>query len=82
MRADIADLPVRLPCHAHSSVMGAALLAGVASGAFKHIREAATLISASADYLPPDLCAGAKLDQSYQRYRRLFSSLKSIFPQP
>jgi ribulose kinase len=61
--------------------MGAALLAGVASGAFKNIKEAATLISASADYLPPDLCAGARLDQSYQRYRRLFSSLKSIFPQ-
>jgi hypothetical protein len=35
-----------------------------------------------AESLLPDLRAGARLDQSYQRYRRLFSSLKSIFPQP
>jgi xylulokinase len=81
MRADIADLPVMLPRHAHSSVMGAAMLAGVASGAFKHIKEAAALISAPAESLAPDLHAGARLDQSYQCYRRLFSSLKSIFPQ-
>jgi xylulokinase len=82
MRADIADLPVMLPRHAHSSVIGAALLAGVASGAFKHIKQAAALLSAPAESLLPDVCAGAKLDQSYQRYRRLFFSLKSIFPQP
>lgn len=82
MRADIADLPVTLPRHAHSSVIGAAMLAGVASGAFKHIKEAAALLSAPAESLLPDLSAGAKLDQSYQRYRRLFASLKSIFPQP
>lgn len=82
MRADIADLPVTLPRHAHSSVIGAAMLAGVASGAFKHIREAASLVAAPVERLPPDLCAGARLDQSYQRYRQLFSALKPLFPQP
>jgi xylulokinase len=82
MRADIAGLPVSLPRHTDSSVIGAAMLAGVASGAFQDIKEAAALLSAPAEYLPPDLRAGAKLDQSYQRYRKLFSSLKSIFPQP
>ncbi len=82
MRADIADLPVILPRHAHSSVIGAAMLAGVASRTFTHIRQAASLISMPKDCLSPDLRAGAKLDQSYQRYRRLFASLKPLFQQP
>jgi len=79
MRADIADLPVMLPRHAHSSVIGAALLAGVASGAFKQIRQAAALLSAPAESLHPDHCAGAKLDQSYQRYRRFSPASRASF---
>ncbi len=82
IRADIADLPATLPRHAHGSVMGAAMLAGVASGAFSDLREAAALLPAPQIELTPDPRSGAMLDQSYQRYRTLFSALKPLFPQP
>jgi len=78
IRADIADLPATLPRHAHSSVIGAAMLAGVASGTFATLTEAARLLPPPQDQLPPDVTAGAKLDQSYQRYLALFAALKSL----
>jgi xylulokinase len=78
IRADIADLPATLPRHAHSSVIGAAMLAGVASGAFATLTEAARLLPPPQDQLLPDPTAGAKLDQSYQRYLALFAALKSL----
>lgn len=81
-RADIAGLPVRLPRHADSSVIGAAMLAGVASGAFTDIRQAALLVSPPAPCLTPDPAAAAMLDRSYRRYRQLFSAVKSIALQP
>lgn len=81
IRADIADLPATLPRHADSSVMGAAMLAGVASGTFAHLAEAASLLPPPKERLSPNLQSGARLDQSYQRYLTLFSALKPLFPQ-
>jgi len=81
LRADIAALPVLLPQHPDSSVIGAAMLAGVAAGVFADIREAARPLAAPARCIAPDPGAAAMLDQSYQRYRRLFSAVKSIAQQ-
>ncbi len=78
IRADIASRPATLPRHAHSSVMGAAMLAGVASGTFASLKEAASLLPPPQDRLPPNREATTALDQSYRRYLTLFSTLKSL----
>ncbi|MGE0004085.1 MAG: FGGY-family carbohydrate kinase [Parvibaculaceae bacterium] len=82
LRADISGLPVLLAEHAHSSVLGAALLAGVATGIFPDVRQAAAQLAAPARSLMPDAAAGATLEQSYQRYRRLFAAVKSFVSSP
>jgi sugar (pentulose or hexulose) kinase len=82
IRSDIAGLPVTLPRHTHCSVIGAAMLAGVASGAFKRVKDAAALAAKPQDRLTSDPTAAATLDQVYLRYRRLFSSLKPLFASP
>ena len=80
LRADIAALPVFLPQHSHSSVIGAAMLAGVASGTFTNLKQAAALLAPSSRCLTPNADATAALDRSYERYRQLFAAVKSFIP--
>jgi xylulokinase len=80
LRADIAALPVFLPQHSHSSVIGAAMLAGVAAGAFTDLKQAATHLAPPSQCLTPNAAATAVLDCSYERYRQLFAAVKSIVP--
>lgn len=82
IRADIAKLPVAISRSRHGSVMGALMLAGVATGRFSDLRQAATFIARPSDIVMPDPIAAAKLDRAYRRYRQLFSALKDLFPQP
>jgi len=82
IRADIAQLPVALPPTTHGSVMGALLLAGVASGRFSHLADAARRVAQPAEFLAPDPANAARLDDAYRRYRQLFAALKDLFPQP
>lgn len=76
--ADIAGLPVDLAHNPHSSVIGAAMLAGVASGAFATIKEAARLVPPPTSTLKPDADAASSLDHAYRRYRQLFVAAKSL----
>ncbi|WP_119274737.1 xylulokinase [Taklimakanibacter deserti] len=82
LRADISGLPVFLPQHSDSSIIGAAMLAGVAAGTFANIKDAASHLAAPVRCLTPDAGAAATLDRSYQRYRQLFAAIKSLVPQP
>ena len=78
--ADIGGLPVHLAPNPHSSVIGAAMLAGVASGAFPTIKQAAQHLAPPHRTLTPDVDAAAALDHAYQRYRQLFAAIKSLVP--
>jgi xylulokinase len=80
LRADIAALPAFLPHHSHSSVIGAAMLAGVASETFTNIRQAAALFSPPSQFLPPNAATTFALDCSYERYRQLFAAVKFLIP--
>lgn len=82
IRADIAQLPIALSASTHGSVMGALMLAGVASRHFSHLKEAAACVARPCDVVTPDPGAEAQLDHAYQRYRQLFAALKGMFPQP
>lgn len=80
IRADVARLPVAISPSRHGSVMGALMLAGVATGRFSDLRQAAMFIARPADRVTPDAIAAARLDHGYRRYRQLFAALKDLFP--
>lgn len=82
IRADIAQLPVAVSPATHGSVMGALMLAGVATGRFSHLAQAARLAARPCEIIAPDPVNAARLDDAYQRYRQLFAALKDLFPQP
>jgi xylulokinase len=80
LRADISALPVFLPQHPHSSVIGAAMLAGVASGTFTDVRQAAAHLAPPSQCLTPNAATTLTLDSFYERYRQLFAAVKSFIP--
>lgn len=79
MRADCTRTPAELPRHTDTSAIGAALLAGVASGILPSIVEAATLLSRGMRIMEPDLSKGSRYDDAYGRYRELFAAAKPLF---
>lgn len=82
IRADTARLPVAISPSRHGSVMGALMLAGVATGRFSDLKQAAKFIARPSDRVMPDANTAARLDHAYRRYRQLFTALKDLFPHP
>jgi xylulokinase len=79
IRADVTGLPVERSAIANSSAVGAALLAAVASGAMNSLSDAAAAVGAVAETIEPIAANRTAYDDAYQRYRRLFESLKPLF---
>jgi xylulokinase len=79
IRADVTALPADLSASPHTSVLGAAMLGGVASGAFRDLAEAMDGLPPSSARLDPDASASSALEDAYGRYRTLFSALKPVF---
>jgi xylulokinase len=79
IRADAIGRPVMTPRHVDTSPLGAAMLAGVASGIFAGPAEAASLLGSGGEWCRPDPRARAAYEDSYAAYRRLFDTLEPMF---
>lgn len=79
IRADLTGLAVEIPRHADTSPIGAALLGGVAAGAFTGLVEAASHLGNDLRVVEPHGDRKAIYDLAYNRYRRLFSALEPMF---
>ena len=79
IRADVAALPVNLTSSPHTSVMGGAMLAGVASGTFFDLREAMDGLPPASVCIDPQTKILSVMDDAYHRYRTLFAALKPVF---
>jgi xylulokinase len=78
IRSDILNLPVTIADTPHTSPIGAALLAGVASGEIPSLAMACKGLPKPSRLIRPSARSQA-LEDSYGRYRSLFTSLKPIF---
>jgi xylulokinase len=72
-------LPVAMPRFADTSVIGAAMLAGVVAGRFRSVTDAASSAPSPRECLDPVPSESAVLDEAYRRYRQLFQALKPVF---
>lgn len=79
IRADLTGLPVETPRHTDTSPIGAALLAGVASGVLPGLVEAASELGHDMRLIEPSHERKLLYDQAYRRYRELFAALKPFF---
>lgn len=81
MRADITQRPVELPDCLDTAPVGAALLAAVACGAAGTLHEAAGALFDRSIEIEPDPRQADAYNDAYDRYRRLFTSLRPLFAQ-
>src|SRR5262249_37246945 len=79
IRADLVQRPAEISSVAESSPVGAGLLAAVAAGAARSLDDAASCIAAPSATIAPDPAERGAYDEAYERYRRLFRSLKPLF---
>lgn len=75
--ADILQAPVRLVENAHGSAVGAALVAGVASGGNIGWGDVGRLARLG-ETIVPQSANGAAYDRSYAKYRALYPALRPI----
>ena len=76
--ASALDLPLELTAAEEGSAYGAALLAGVAGGAFADPHEAVTACVRASHRLEPDPSWRAVYDDGYARYRQLYPALRPL----
>jgi xylulokinase len=77
MKADVTGLSVHTLKIREAACLGAALLAGVAAGAFANAREAASIVRLDATYEPRPAMK-ARYDERYALYRRLYGANRAL----
>ncbi|NIR27909.1 MAG: hypothetical protein GWN84_00950 [Gammaproteobacteria bacterium] len=79
IRADLTGLPVEVAAAPDTSPLGAALLASLAAGGHADLRSAAGELGRARAVLEPDPRNRGPYEAAYQRYRRLFDSLRPMY---
>ncbi|HEX8940721.1 MAG TPA: FGGY family carbohydrate kinase [Candidatus Limnocylindrales bacterium] len=79
VKADVCGLPVVTLEGADAAVLGDAMLAGVAVGAFRDLAEATEAMVRPAARYEPRPAAVAVYESSYRRYVELFDVLRPLF---
>lgn len=79
MQADVFDIPIVTPRESDASMLGAALLAGVASGVYTSIEEACGTAVSYAGRNEPDPANKESYGLAYSLFRSLYPALKDIF---
>lgn len=79
MIADVFGMPVTLMQSEESAVLGAAILAGTASGVFADVREGCKKMTKTGGIQPCNLENHASYENVYRIYRALYPALKQNF---
>ncbi|UVC09270.1 carbohydrate kinase [Rhizobium sp. TH2] len=78
IRADVLGKPVMRLKNLDAGVLGAAILAGVGTGLFSSIRQAAAALVAIDRSFEPDASLAARYDYAYGKYRELYGQLEAF----
>ena len=77
--ANVLGIPLELVKTEQGPGYGAAMLAMVGCGKYKTVREAVTALVETAETVEPDSELTAKYEEQYQKFRRIYPTLKPIF---
>ena len=79
MVANILNVTVEVPKSEEGPSMGAAMLAAVACGAYKSVKEAAEAIVTVKETIEPDAELAAKYEARYKQSREIYPVLRPLF---
>ena len=80
MVADILNIKVDIPKSEEGPSMGGAMLAAVACGEYTSVEEAAKKIVEIVDTVEPIPENAARYEKQYQKFRRIYPTVKELFP--
>jgi xylulokinase len=78
IKADIMGVPLVRPVFTECGVLGAAMLAGMASGAFGSAKEGVDCFVRRGRVFEPDADRHARYRDAYARYRRIYPALRDL----
>jgi xylulokinase len=78
IQADVYGQPVEVLAAEEGAAYGAALLAGVGSGAWSSVDEACEAAVSVSAQIDPDKDNAALMDEQYQRYRAIYPALRIV----
>lgn len=78
IKADVFGVPFVRPKVTESGTLGAAILAGIATGALSNVQEATDCFVKQDKRFEPNLTHHAMYQEKYQQYSQLYSSLKHL----
>lgn len=78
IKADVFGVPFVRPKVTESGTLGAAILAGLATGALNNVQEATDCFVKQDKRFEPNLTHHAMYQEKYQQYSQLYSSLKHL----
>ena len=79
MVANILNVTVEVPKSEEGPSMGAAMLAAVACGVYKSVKEAAEAIVTVKETIEPDAELAAKYEARYKQFREIYPVLRPLF---
>jgi len=79
IKADVTGLPLRAAECEEAASLGVAILAGVAVGLFPDVADACQHMVGTGTRIEPHLAHRAQYERAYNRYLRLYSSLRPLF---
>lgn len=77
-KADVIGRPVSVPAVEEATPLGAAMLAGIGTGAYKDVQDAYEHVKKHEEIYEPDLRLTQKYAEWYEMYQALYPTLKSI----
>jgi sugar (pentulose or hexulose) kinase len=79
IEADVLGLPVTVAGNHDAATLGAAILAGVATGHYNHVGDAASQMVPVGTIYQPNPALGTVYDEAYQHYRATCEALGPVF---
>lgn len=78
LKADICQVPLRVPQVTEAACLGAALLAGTTAGVYASITEAARATIVLEQRITPDETSVRLYEQRYNLYKEVYPTLASL----
>ena len=80
IKADILQTPILVPVEEETACLGAAILAGIASGEYRDLRDAVKRLVIIKERIDPDPGNRLTYTRLYEIYVELYEKLREIFP--
>lgn len=79
LKADICQIPLRVPLVTEAACLGAALLAGTGTGIYTNLQDAVNQTVKQKTHIEPDNSSMKAYDNRYESYKKIYPKIKDMY---